>query len=912
MKRCIATVSLLLVLVACAWAYPNGISGQTTSGCTCHSTSSSSATSLSLSGPTTVNPSSTTTFTLTLQNSSRPMAGLDLAIVNSSGQNAGSLGTVSGQLTQLMGGELTHTQPKSLSGGSVSWQFTWQAPSTPGQYTVRAVGNAVNGNGNADAGDQWNFLQNTTITVKGISITAPTPSQILCAGGSVTLQWTSYGISSVVVALSSDGGNSFTTVGTLTSQDGQNSSNFTLPSSLSPGNQYRIRLTDAADNTISSTTQNLTVASPPSITAHPQNAAVCEGATVNFSVTATGSNLSYQWRRNGTNLSGATQATLTLSGVTTAQAGSYDCVVSGSCGQPLTSNTATLTINPQTTITAHPQSATVCQGASITFSVTATGTNLRYQWKKGTQDIAGATAASYSIASVALADTGLYACTVSGDCGSPTSNQAQLQVAIPPAITTQPQSQTLCEGQALTLSVATSRAIANLYQWKKDGAPLNDGGRIQGTRTATLRITDLSSNDAGSYAVEITNAICQGSTTSNPAAVTVNAKPVITTEPQSQTVTRGSSVTFSVTASGSALQYQWFRNGQPISGATDATYSITNAQDSHAGSYYVTISNECGSVQSRQVTLTVTDQPTPVLELSQGTITFLGVRVGVSDQLRIQLYNRGTAPLQLNQASISGSGASAFSITVTLPATVAPGDSLSATLSFTPTTAGSFTATLSVTSNGGDRTATLSGQGFARALTPETVSFDTTQTGESTQQTVRLCNQTGAMVTVDSLTIAGDDAAAFELIPGPWMMEIRNGIGALACHDIPIRFRPTRSGIHQAVVRLSCRQLTAPFSEEIILQAVATQSSSVSEAERFGVRILPNPATDEVSFDVGDRTALVRIFDARGIQVHTATAQAVYHWHTQDSNGVPVAAGVYTVVLALPDRTLTVPIVIVR
>lgn len=166
MTRTFAALSTLLLAVASvAWAYPSGISGQTTAGCTCHSTSPSSATSLSLSGPTTVNPGSTSTFTLTLQNSSRPSAGFDLAIVNSNGQNAGTLGTISGQLTQIMSGELTHTQPKSLSGGSVSWQFTWQAPSTPGPYTVRAVGMAVNGNGNNDPNDQWNFLQSVTVIV---------------------------------------------------------------------------------------------------------------------------------------------------------------------------------------------------------------------------------------------------------------------------------------------------------------------------------------------------------------------------------------------------------------------------------------------------------------------------------------------------------------------------------------------------------------------------------------------------------------------------------------------------------------------------------------------------------------------------------------------------------------------------
>lgn len=915
MTRTFAALSTLLLAVASvAWAYPSGISGQTTAGCTCHSTSPSSATSLSLSGPTTVNPGSTSTFTLTLQNSSRPSAGFDLAIVNSNGQNAGTLGTISGQLTQIMSGELTHTQPKSLSGGSVSWQFTWQAPSTPGPYTVRAVGMAVNGNGNNDPNDQWNFLQSVTVIVKGITITAPTPSQILCAGSSVTLQWTSYGISSVVVSISSDGGGSFTPVGTLNSQDGQNSQSFTIPSTLQPGNQYRIRLSDASDNTISSTTQNLTLAAPTSITAHPQNASACEGATVSFSVTASGSNLSYRWRRNGTDVPGGTGATLTITNVTQAQAGSYDCVVSGACGQPVTSNSATLTINPQTTITAHPQSATVCQGASVTFSVTATGSNLRYQWRKGSTDIAGATSASYTIATVALADTGFYACVVTGDCGAPTSNQAQLQVAIPPAITTQPSSQTRCEGDTLVLTVGVSRTIANAYQWKKNGVLLNDGGRIQGTRTATLRITGLTTDDAGSYTVEITNTICQASVTSNAAQVTVTAKPVITAEPESKTVTRGSGVTLTVTASGDGLAYQWYHNNRAIPGATAATYTIASATDSDAGTYYVAVSNSCGSVNSRQVAITVTDQPTPVLELSNAAITFPSLRTGVQEQARIVLYNRGTAPLQVTDATISGTGASVFARTLTLPATIPPGDSLVGSVTFAPTTEGDFTAVLTVTSNGGERSLQLLGNAFVRAITPASARFDTTNVGEQTESAFAVCNQTGVEITVDSVVLGGDDATAFELLPGAWQTQIRQlSPQSSTCPEVPIRFHPVRAGTHRATLTFYCHQRGVAFEDVTVLQAEAIEGTSVADSEAGGISIHPNPATDAATIELGNQRGTIRIADLRGGMVLETVALGSYRWDTTDRSGRTVPAGIYVVSIVLDGgRQVTLPLLIVR
>jgi len=837
-----------------------------------------------------------------------------LAIVNSNGQNAGTLGTVSGQQTLTMNGELTHSQPKSLNGGSVSWQFTWQAPSTPGPYTVRAVGIAVNGNGSADANDQWNVLQSVTVTVKGITITAPTPSQILCAGGSVTLQWTSYGVSSVVVAISSDGGGSFTPVGTLSSQDGQNSQSFTIPATLQPGNQYRIRLTDASDNTISSTTQNLTLAAPTDITVHPQNATACEGTTVTFSVTATGTNLTYRWRRNGTDIPGATQASLVITNVTSAQAGSYDCVVTGSCGQLVTSNAASLTINPQTTITAHPQSATVCQGASVTFTVTATGSNLRYQWRKGNTDISGATATSYTITSVALADTGLYACVVSGDCGSPTSNQAQLQVAIPPAITSQPASQTRCESDTLVLSVGVSRAIATAYLWKKNGTALNDGGRIQGTRTATLRIVALTAADAGDYTVEITNTICQSAVISNVAHVIVNTKPTITAEPQSQTVPRGNAVTLSVSAIGEGLRYQWYRNNQAIAGATASTFTIASATDSDAGTYYVEVSNSCGTVKSRQVTITVTNQATPVLELSGSAVTFATIRVGVREDASVVLYNRGTAPLQVTDATLSGSGTPMFSATLNVPVTIPQGDSLVGSIVFVPTSAGEFTATLTVKSNGGERSLQLLGKALARAIAPDAAQFDTTRVSEHSERTIAICNQTDVDITVDSVSLDGDDAAAFQLIPGPWQSQIQTlRPQSNLCPDVPIRFQPTRAGTHRAQLTFHCRQRGVAFVDVVAIEAEAIEGTSVAEQIEPNTRLYPNPTSDATTIVFGNQRGMVSIFDLSGRLLYQMQAHGSIHWQTTDDSGRPLPAGMYTVRIELRGGTVVnLPLIIVR
>ena len=115
----------------------------------------------------------------------------------------------------------------------------------------------------------------------------------------------------------------------------------------------------------------------PSITTQPQSQTVLQGQSANFTVAATGTApLSYQWYYNtNTAISGATSASLTLSNVQPANAGSYSAVVSNSAGS-VTSVVATLTVNIPVppSISTQPQDLTVGEGDTAHFNVVATGT----------------------------------------------------------------------------------------------------------------------------------------------------------------------------------------------------------------------------------------------------------------------------------------------------------------------------------------------------------------------------------------------------------------------------------------------------------------------------------------------------------------------------------------------------------
>lgn len=170
----------------------------------------------------------------------------------------------------------------------------------------------------------------------------------------------------------------------------------------------------------------------PAITTQPASQTVTAGSTVTFVVVASGTSpFTYQWRKDGTPITGATGATLTLTSVTSASAGSYTVVVSNSAGSA-TSNPAVLTVSSVAvapTITVQPVSQTVNVGANVTFTVGATGTApLRYQWQKNGVNLTGATNSSLTLTSVTTGSAGGYRAVVSNSAGSATSATATLTV----------------------------------------------------------------------------------------------------------------------------------------------------------------------------------------------------------------------------------------------------------------------------------------------------------------------------------------------------------------------------------------------------------------------------------------------------------------------------------------------------
>jgi serralysin len=167
-----------------------------------------------------------------------------------------------------------------------------------------------------------------------------------------------------------------------------------------------------------------------------------------------------------------------------------------------------------------------------------------------------------------------------------------------PNFTDQPQSQEVCEGGAVFLYANATGSPAPSFQWRRNG------NNIPGQTSNSLILNPVNAGNVGSYTCVATNSC--GSDESDPALVTVAAIQGFTTQPQSQTVAPGSPVSFSVAVNATGtLQYQWFKDNQPLSGAAASTYQIQSATPGDQGSYRCVVSTDCDSLPSDAATLTV-------------------------------------------------------------------------------------------------------------------------------------------------------------------------------------------------------------------------------------------------------------------------------------------------------------------
>ncbi len=315
----------------------------------------------------------------------------------------------------------------------------------------------------------------------------------------------------------------------------------------------------------------------------PADQTVCQGAMANFSTTATGTNLTYAWTLDG-NPTGSNSPNLAVD-TTSLSLGNHaiGLTVTGACGTVV--HSATLTV-AQDTVATDPADVTVCQGATASFSTTASGTGpFTYAWTVDGSPFGGNTS-SINVPTGSLSfGAHTVEVTVTGGCGS-TTQSATLTVQ-ENASTSDPADQTVCEGATANFSTTASGVGPFSYAWTVDGNPA-------GTNSPNLAV-NTTGFSAGNHTVSVTvTAAACGSATQS-ATLTVNAN-TTATDPADQTVCQGAMANFSTTATGTNLSFAWTVDGSPAGGNSPNLAVDTTALSIGAHTIGLTVTGACGTV----------------------------------------------------------------------------------------------------------------------------------------------------------------------------------------------------------------------------------------------------------------------------------------------------------------------------
>jgi uncharacterized repeat protein (TIGR01451 family) len=564
-------------------------------------------------------------------------------------------------------------------------QYTWQVSTNGGSI----FNNIPNSNANAYTINQTQSVQNNNryriivsnncpsadtsdiaiLEIKEpVAISQQPTDATVCLGSAASFVVQSTGdVTSQQWELSTDGGNTFTPI------VGANSSllsiaNVTLQQN---GNIYRLAVNGCRPNLVYSNAVTLTVSNQTMILSQPANTSGCVGSTITIQVSASGSNLQYQWQvsndggLNYTNIIGATSSFITLNNVTLSQNQNwYRVVIQNNCGGSITSNPAILTVRTPVVITSNPSDANVCEFTSASFQVGVSGTDYTIQWQISTDggitfnDIPAANNLSLSYATVNMIFDGFKFRARVRSCDSTGiyTNEATLHIIEPVTIQSVSLNHSVCVGDTTFFSVSASGTNL-VYQWESS----TDGGLtftpIPGANTAVLQINGVNgSMNNNQYRVFVSNA-CTPGLYSPATTLTITQALNISGQPQNLGVCPGSDVSFSVQTAGPSLGYQWEKSVDggitytTVNGETNPTIQLNAVSVSENGHRYrVLIYPVCqGQPYLMSDAATLTILPTP--QIMGSPVDFSGC---VGETATFGALISGNQPLYQWQESNNG------------------------------------------------------------------------------------------------------------------------------------------------------------------------------------------------------------------------------------------------------------------
>jgi hypothetical protein len=519
--------------------------------------------------------------------------------------------------------------------------------------------------------------------------------------------------------VSTNGGSTFANISGATSR----TLSFTAVASES-GNQYQAVFTNSLGSK-TTTAVALTVDSLPAITTQPGSALVISGQTAVFTAAASGNptpTVQWQVSTNGgtsfSNISGATTGTLSFSATLAETGNQYQAVFTNSVGSTPTA-AVTLTVESAPVITTPPATTTVDAGQTATFTAAASGNPTpTVQWQVSTNggttftNINGATSPTYSLVATPAENGSEYEAVFTNSVGAITTSAATLSVDFAPAITTQPANAAAVAGQTATFTAAASGNPTPTVQWQVS----TNGGTtftpIGGATSSTYSFPATTGDSGNQYQAVFTNSV--GSTSTNAATFNLATKPIVSTDPTSETVATGHPATFTAAASGAptpSVQWEVSTNAgttfTPVNGATSPTYTFTASLADTGYQYEAVFTNSAGSATTTAATLTVdkllittASLPTGTVSSRSAVVKYAGAlaAVGGHPPYKWSITSGSLPPgLKLNKTKGTISGEATFAGNYTFTVTVV--DKKTRKTKTTPSTQNTATKVLSITIN---------------------------------------------------------------------------------------------------------------------------------------------------------------------------------------------------------------------
>ncbi len=401
-----------------------------------------------------------------------------------------------------------------------------------------------------------------------------------------------------------------------------------------------------------------------------------DGDAVTFSATAVGTGpFTYQWKKDGVDINGATSSTYELAAAGPSAAGAYTVAVSSAFGSNVEStNTLAASVWTAPMIVEQPEAQNGIVGSPVTLSIATQGSVASYVLVEATAgDVDTGVSSSFVIGTA-----GDYIIRARGYKNGQLTpvNSNQVAVRFYGAINLGAASGTVSpvlgtgaslardvnSGTNVTLSVNVTSTTDLQYQWRKDLQ------NISGATSATYTVA-ASAFSSGQYDVVVSNPAV--SVTSNAFVLRVYSKPAFTRQPASQTVDSGRAASLSVAVTGfETPTIQWFKDGSEIPGATSSTYVVSGFSSDKAGVYYARATNVSGVTQSESATLSL-----PAEVVGKPVIVSLSKSVAVKQNdpatLQVSALNATQYQWRKNGVAIPGATSSKLEFPSVQPIDVA-------------------------------------------------------------------------------------------------------------------------------------------------------------------------------------------------------------------------------------------------